>query len=302
MDTLVERLRRLKVFAIITALVVLLIVTCAKPPAPDFDIQGHRGARGLYPENSIEGFLRAIDMGVTTLEMDVVVSADSQLVVSHEAFINPAFCNGLAEDDTVNIFKLPYADIAKYDCGSKPYARFPEQKKLKAAKPLLSDVIDAVEKYINDKGLKPVNYNIETKCEPTGDGVYNPPPAAFAKRLWDMIKDKGIAKRTTLQSFDIRTLQWAHKQGVPVTLALLVERTANADSAIKALGFQPDIYSSQHTFLNEGVITKLHNENIKVIPWTVNETADMQKLINLKVDGIITDYPDRLVKLIKEKN
>lgn len=283
-------------------LLAITIVACSQPGGvnPNLDIQGHRGARGLYPENSIVGFLRAIDMGVTTLEMDVVVSADSQLVVSHEPFINPAICNCGMVADTINIFKIPYDSIKQFDCGSKPHTRFKDQKKMKTRKPLLAEVIDSVEAYIKAKGLKPVNYNIETKCLPTGDGVYHPAPADFAARLLAMVQNKGIQSRTTIQSFDPRTLQWLHKQNAPVALALLVENTKNADSALAALGFMPTIYSPFYELIDKDAVDKLHAKGLKVIPWTVNEDRDIRRVAQMGVDGIISDYPDKAVKLLNK--
>lgn len=281
----------------------LVLNSCSQNEKKTLDIQGHRGARGLYPENTIEAFLRAIDMGVTTIEMDVVMSGDSQLVVSHEAFMNPAICtgaNGKDITDSVNLFTIPYDSIAQFDCGSKPYTRFPEQKKMKAIKPLLSEVIDTVEAYCKAKGLKPVNYNIETKSEPAGDGKFNPTPDVFAGALWKMVQSKGIEKRTTIQSFDMRTLQWLHKQNIDVSMALLIENSANVDSCVAALGFTPTIYSPNFNLINKDVIDRLHSKNIKVIPWTVNEDRDLRRVAEMGVDGIITDYPDRAVKLLTQ--
>lgn len=276
----------------------LILLSCSEKEKQPIDIQGHRGARGLYPENSIEGFLRAIDMGVTTLEMDVVMSGDSQLVVSHEAVMNPAICNCGTITDTINLFKIPYDSIKQFDCGSKFYKRFPEQKKTASYKPLLTTVIDSVEAYIKAKGLKPINYNIETKCEPKGDGIYNPAPDVLANALWAMVKSKGIAERATIQSFDIRTLQWLHTQKAAIDLVLLVEGTENVDSCLKALGFTPAVYSPDFNLLNKDVVDKLHAKGMKVIPWTVNEDRDIRRVAEMGVDGIITDYPNRAIKLL----
>lgn len=288
-------------YSVIIILNILLFEACTSTEnTTPIDIQGHRGARGLYPENSIVGFLRAIDIGVTTLEMDVVVSADSQLVVSHEPFMNPAICNCGTVTDTINIFKIPYDSIKQFDCGSKPHTRFKDQKKMKTYKPLLAEVIDSVEAYIKAKGLKPVNYNIETKCQPTGDGIYHPAPAAFAARLLAMVQSKGIQNRTTIQSFDPRTLQWLHKQNAPVALALLVENTKNADSALAALGFMPAIYSPFYELIDKDAVDKLHTKGLKVIPWTVNEDRDIRRVAQMGVDGIISDYPDKAVKLLNK--
>ena len=276
----------------------LILFSCSEKEKQPIDIQGHRGARGLYPENSIEGFLRAIDLGVTTLEMDVVMSGDSQLVVSHEAIMNPAICDCGTITDTINLFKIPYDSIKKFDCGSKFYKRFPEQKKIASYKPQLSVVIDSVEAYIKAKGLKPVNYNIETKCAPQGDGVYNPATAVLAKALYTMIKSKDITERATIQSFDIRTLQWLHTEKAAIDLVLLVEGTENVDSCLQALGFTPAVYSPHFELLNKDVVDKLHAKGMKVIPWTVNEDRDIRRVAEMGIDGIITDYPNRAVKLL----
>lgn len=290
----------MKLFTVVLASTLLLAACQRNKAVPD--IQGHRGARGLYPENTIEGFLRAIDIGVTTLEMDVVMSGDSQLVVSHEAFINPSFCytpkGKSLGADTVNMFTIPYDSIKKYDCGSKPYSRFPEQKKLHISKPLLKDVIDVVEAYIKAKNLPPIHYNIETKCEPAGDGKYNPAPGTLAEALYTLVKAKGIDSRATIQSFDIRTLQWLHNQKATTPLVLLVENTRNADSCIKALGFTPAVYSPNFELLDKDAVDKLHQQGMKVIPWTVNEDRDLRRVAEMGVDGIITDYPNRAIKLL----
>ena len=285
---------------ILLFLFITTLLACNTQPEPKLaiDIQGHRGARGLYPENTIEGFLRAIDMGVTTLEMDVVVSGDSQLVVSHDPYINPEFCDCGTVKETINIFKIPYDSIKKFDCGNKLHPRFPKQKKMVAYKPLLSDVIDTVEAYIKAKGLKPINYNIETKCEAKGDAIYNPTPDVFAKRLYDMVRAKGVDKRATIQSFDIRTLQWLQTNKAAIGLVLLVENTTNVDSCIKALGFTPAVYSPDFKLINKDVVDKLHAKGMKVIPWTVNEDRDIRRVAEMGVDGIISDYPDKVVKLL----
>jgi glycerophosphoryl diester phosphodiesterase len=289
---------------ILLFLFITTLLACNTQPEqkPAIDIQGHRGARGLYPENTIEGFLRAIDMGVTTLEMDVVVSGDSQLVVSHDPYINPEFCDCGTIKDTINIFKIPYDSVKQFDCGSKPHPRFPKQKKMVAYKPLLSDVIDTVEAYIKAKGLKPINYNIETKCEAKGDSIYNPAPKYFGEALYKMIVAKKIANRVTAQSFDTRTLDYMYMYGqeIPekIKFALLVENATNFDSELARLTFTPTIYSPDFKLINKDVVDKLHAKGMKVIPWTVNDDRDIRRVAEMGVDGIISDYPDKVVKLL----
>ncbi len=183
------------------------------------NIQGHRGARGLFPENTIHGFIEAVKMGVDTLELDVVISKDHKVVVSHEPWMNWEICSfpdGNALTDTVkenyNLYAMGYDEIKKYDCGRRGHPRFRGQQKIPAYKPLLADMIDAVEKFVSENGLKPVEYNIETKCTPAGDTVFHPPPEIFAQLLYDVLIKKGINKRSYIQSFDLRTQKYLNQK------------------------------------------------------------------------------------------
>ncbi len=267
-----------------------------------FDIEGHRGCRGLYPENTIVAFIEAVKLGVNTLEMDVVVSKDAQLVVSHDPTINCDFCSYC--DDSKGkkesrIYKLNYDFIKTIDCGSKVNEKFPEQRKMFAAKPLLSDVIDTIEKYIQQNHLPPVHYNIETKSTPEGDDIDQPKPAVFAKLLYDLLKGKNILNKSIIQSFDIRTLQVIHQTDSTATTALLIFDLDNFEKNLKQLGFNPTIYSPNFVLVNEKLIQKCHDLKIKIIPWTVNDEDKMVKLKQLGVDGVITDYPDRAIKVLR---
>jgi len=267
-----------------------------------FDIEGHRGCRGLYPENTIVAFIEAVKLGVNTLEMDVVVSKDGQLVVSHDPVINCDFCI-YCEDDKqkeMNIYRLNYNEIKSIDCGSKFFSKFPEQKKMFANKPLLSDVIDTVEKFIAKNQLPPVQYNIETKSTPEGDDVEHPKPAEFAKLLYDLLNEKNILSKSIIQSFDSRTLQVIHQTDTNVITALLVFDLDNFEKNIKQLGFNPAIYSPNFVLVSEKLVNKCHEQKIKVIPWTVNDEDKMVKMKELGVDGLITDYPDRAIRILRK--
>lgn len=276
--------------------------------APEkFDVQGHRGCRGLYPENSIPGFLHALDLGVTTLEMDVVITKDEQVVLSHEPFISRQICLGLdgkeiseAEEEKLNIYEMNYDDIKEYDCGSKPHPYFPEQKKMKVYKPLLSEVIEVVEEYVDANGLAPVYYNIETKTTPEGDDVFHPAPEEFVNLLIDVIQQYAIDDRVIIQSFDVRTLQ-AVKQYYPeYKLALLVGGEQDINKQLGELGFTPEIISPHFSHLLKGVKLEIENKDIEFIPWTVNEVDDMKDLFENEIKAIITDYPDRLLDVIND--
>jgi glycerophosphoryl diester phosphodiesterase len=270
-----------------------------------FDIEGHRGCRGLYPENTVTAFIEAIKIGVNTLELDVVVSKDSQLVVSHEPWMSHVFCftaEGKAIEDNkekYNIYQLPYSEIQKFDCGINGHPKFPEQRKMSEHKPLLKDVIEAVEQYITAHKLAPVSYNIETKSTPDGDNKFHPAPDEFAGMLYDVLKAKNILSRSIIQSFDPRTLQVIHKTDSNVKTALLIGDANTFEKNLEQLGFVPAIYSPLYLLVNKKLIKKCHTKGILIIPWTVNEEKQMIKLKAMGVDGLITDYPNRAVKVLR---
>lgn len=269
-----------------------------------FDIEGHRGCRGLYPENTLVAFIEAVKLGVNTLEMDVVVSKDGKLVVSHDPFMNSEICstpqgNAVSATDKFRIYDLNYEEIKKFDCGSRGNSKFPEQKKVAAVKPLLSDVIDSVEKYIQQNHLPSVQYNIETKSTVDGDGVDHPKPSVFAKLLYDLLKEKKVLSKSIIQSFDPRTLQVIHQLDGNATTALLVFNADGFEKNISQLGFTPTIYSPNFILVNKKLIRKCHQQKIKIIPWTINEEDKMKSLKKLGVDGIISDYPDRAIKVLR---
>lgn len=267
----------------------------------DFDIQGHRGCRGLMPENTIPAMLKALDLGVTTLEMDVVISKDNKVVVSHEpwfeaeittkpdgSFIKPA------EAMQYNIFQMNYDEIAKYDVGMKPHPRFPQQQKLRAVKPLLSDLFDSVAESMKVRRRPFPFFNIETKCLPAGDGRFHPKPAEFAELLMAVIKEKQLEERVIIQSFDFRTLKYLHEKYPSIKTAMLIEDSDVNDfeGQLNRLGYTPQIYSPNHTLVDDGLVKQCHDKGMKIIPWTVNDKKQITKLKKMGVDGIITDYPD----------
>ena len=281
----------------ISVILVLAIQVVMGQVQPPFDIQGHRGARGLLPENSTAGFLRAVDLGVTTLEMDVVVAGDSTVVVSHEPWMSETICSdvtgrAITHGRSHNIFRLSYEAVARYDCGSRGHPDFPRQEKRPAVKPRLLDVIDTVEKYAAERGIEPLQYNIEIKSRPEWDSVFTPAPPAFVQFVHDAVAATGIMDRVTVQSFDIRSLQAAHRTRAPWQLALLVESDTDLASILARLGFTPEVYSPDFRLVDESTVRAAHARGMRLIPWTVNEVSDMMRLKALGVDGLITDYPD----------
>lgn len=270
------------------------------------DLQGHRGCRGIFPENTIGGFIKALEIGVTTLEMDVVISKDNQVVVSHEPYFSHEFCTSptgeiITEENEKehNIYELTYDQIKEYDVGLRPHFRFTSQQKVKAAKPLLRDLFIEAEKYVDMLGLKKPFYNIEFKREPEQDLLFHPSVEEFAKLVIQTINSSGVAERVCIQAFDHASLQIVKRIAPKLTTSLIVENDKPARQNIEELGFLPDIYSPSFELVTQSEIDFCREKNLKVIPWTVNARRDMLRMIQFKVDGIITDYPGQLKKMLQ---
>ena len=232
-----------------------------------FDKQGHRGCRGLMPENTIPAMLHAIDLGVTTLEMDIVLTKDSVAILSHEPFFNHEITTkqdgsfiGENEERQYNIYQMNFEETQQFDVGLKPHPRFPQQIKLATTKPSLANLIDSVEQYISIKKLPKIFYNIETKTQPLTDNIFHPAPAFFVDRLMKVINEKGIVNRVIIQSFDFRTLQYLHQKYPAMQTAMLIEDydKRGLEAQLIALGFIPTIYSPAVELVNEELIKKYH--------------------------------------------
>ncbi|SMC68172.1 glycerophosphodiester phosphodiesterase [Pedobacter nyackensis] len=266
---------------------------------PAFSTEGHRGARGLMPENTIIGMRHTIDLGVTTLEMDTHITKDGKVVVTHDDYLSPGFMltpdgKEIPKSDAKKypVYQMNYSELKQFDLGTKFHAGFPDQKKIKTYIPLLSDLIDDVQQYT--KGKKQMFYNIETKCSPKGDGIVNPGPEEFVKLLMDVIEEKGITPYVVIQSFDKRTLQILNKKYPKVRTSYLIDDKNKKTVAqnIDDLGFTPFILSPAFKMVTADLVKQCHERKIKVIPWTPNTKEDIAKLKQLNVDGIISDYPN----------
>ena len=277
-------------------------IACSQPSKTfdDIDLQGHRGARGLWPENSIPGFINVLELGVNTLEMDLAVTADSQLVVSHEPYFSSEICldssgNEIPEATQLKnrIYSMTHEQIWSFDCGSKMHPRFPTQEKFPTVKPLLSDVIDTIESIISTKGFDTIRYNIEIKSTVASDNLFHPEPAAYSDLVYNFIDGRLDWNRVTIQSFDFRVLQYFKQTYPDIQLALLIENELPWKANIDSLGFTPEIYSCDYMLLSRSIIKEIQAKGMAVIPWTVNEREDMDQLLKWGIDGIITDYPDR---------
>ena len=268
------------------------------------DVQAHRGGRGIMPENSVPAMLHALDLGVKTLELDCVISQDQQVVVSHDVYMSADFMlmpNGRqiskAEEKQLLLYQMPYDSIRHFDGGTKPNAQFPEQKKMKTYKPLLSELIDSVEQYVKIHHLKTVFYNIEIKSSAAEDDLAHPRPESFVKLVMEVIQNKKIESRVIIQSFDTRPLNVLHQKYPKQQLAYLIANKESFAQNIQKLGFTPAIISPYYTQIDADFVNQAHQNKVKVLPWTVNTEESMKKMAALNVDGMISDYPDRLVAL-----
>lgn len=290
-----------------------------------FDKQAHRGGKSLYPENTIPAMKNALQMNVTTLEMDLAITKDKKVILSHDAFLSPELVTKpdgtyIPKDSGFyyKIYEMPYAKIKTFDVGLKKLDRYPDQKKMKAQKPLFSDVIDACEAYARELKRPLPYYNIETKTRPFSDNIFHPEPEEFVDLMMKIIVEKKIQDRVIIQSFDPRTLEIIHKEYPEIKTALLVERVDDKKLAqqqsyfknippekfkmypdhlngvagdMKFLSFTPTFYSPEHTLVTPQLIKECHALGMKVIPWTVNTKERLKELKDMGIDGVISDDP-----------
>ena len=260
------------------------------------------------PENTIPAFKKALQLGVDTLELDMVVTKDGKLVVSHEAWFSSAISldkngNPIPADKQreYNIYKMTYDEVRQFDVGSMGNKDFPQQEKLKVAKPLLRDVFTEMAKFARKNKMPAPHYNIEIKTEgPSGDDLYHPKPDVFAKLVYDELRTDKMEKNVIVQSFDVRALQEMRKLTRTIPLAFLVSNRDGVLKNLESLGFDPEIYSPHYMLVDADLVSICRKRGIKILPWTVNETVDLEKMKAFDLDGLITDYPDRAIKVFRK--
>ncbi|MCB4807610.1 glycerophosphodiester phosphodiesterase [Tamlana sp. 62-3] len=271
------------------------------------EVQGHRGERGHSPENTLIGFKNAILKGVDVIELDVVISKDKKVVISHEPYMSSLYVLtpqgdsiSKAEEKQYNLYQMTYDSIKTFEVGLKGNIKFPEQKRIKAYKPLLSEVIDSIEAFVSANKLTPVGYNIEIKSVPSQYGVYQPKPSVMVDLVMQVLNTKTIAGKWNIQSFDPAILNEMHEKYPDVTLAYLVSK-GDFKENLKLLNFTPNIYSPNYKLIKtKTVVDAIKAKNMKLIPWTVNDSIAISEQIHFGVDGIITDYPEKVLTQITE--
>ena len=300
--------------------------TTTSPPDAPFDIQGHRGARGLQPENTLPAFETALDLGVTTLELDLHFTADGRVVVWHDPIVHADKCRlretgtgadpATAEEAELAIAGLTRDQLTVYDCNLNPDpGRFGEQ--VAAGTELAGDdyripTLDALFEFVAEYAAYPgktpeqragaavVEFNIETKRRPDSpqtinDGFDGVAPGPFELAILEIVAQNGLADRVVIQSFDHRSLRAVRSVDESIRLAALTGRNEPFQEDFAEFA---DIWSPDYRSLSAGSLEAAHDAGLLVIPWTVNETPDMKRLIDLGVDGLITDRPDLLVEVL----
>ncbi len=296
-------------------------------PVHAFDLQGHRGARGLAPENTVPAWKKALELGVGTIECDMAITKYGLVVVHHDLRLNPDTTRGpdgkWLDKPGPNIADLTFEELQKYDVGRlKPGTKYAEEFKYQEPAdgtrvPRLSDLFDLVKK----SGSAKVGFDCETKVDPN-DRAATRPPEEFAKHVVAEIRKHGMAGRMMIQSFDWSTLQVVQKVAPEIrTMYLSSPRTLKADGpgrpspwlagfapedhggsvprAVKAAGGK--IWAPNQTFLTPEMLAEAHSLGIVVIPWTVNNPEMMRKLLDMGVDGIISDRPDLVQEELKKR-
>jgi glycerophosphoryl diester phosphodiesterase len=328
--------------AVAAVFATLSVPASADPPLPQkshFDLQAHRGGLGLTTESTLVGFAKAIELGVTTLELDAQVTEDEKVVVTHDRRISDVKCQ-----DTVPAFpgdpEFPYVgkfitnltlvQVKTVNCGYQQLPGFPSQEVVSGPMIELHDVFDLVKRY----KAKKLVLNIETKVE-AGAPQETAPRALFVRRVWEEIRDAGMSEQVTIQSFDWGALMSMHALAPELPLVALTNRdflqvgqpgaspwlggidaddfggdfvaAAASIDGVTALspvqGFPQNGTISDPGFVpypDRKMIDDAHRRGLRVIPWTIDDPATMDYFIDLGVDGIITDYPDRLRAVMAE--
>jgi glycerophosphoryl diester phosphodiesterase len=273
---------------------------------PSFYKEGHRGTRGLMPENTIPAMKKGVETGANCIEVDVYLTKDGKVLIAHDPYVNVShslYSDGseIAKDDAKKYSwrQMNYEDIKKFDVGSKPYPAYPQQQKIKVSMPLLGELIDSVEAYVTANHLPKPIYNIELKTSIKYDSLnYNAGPAAVVEAVLQDVKGRNIGNRFYIQSFDVRPLQYVHQKYPGIVIGYLTSGK-DLDSNLKSLGFLPHLYSPQYNLVNKAMVDYCHSKNMKLVPWTVNDKEKMKSLIADGVDGIITDYPNYFAEIGK---
>ena len=253
-----------------------------------YKIFGHRGCRGIYPENTLIGFKKAMELNVDGIELDIVVNKNLELVISHEPYIDSLYCIKNVLNKKENIFKMNIKEIQEVDCGSKFIKEFPNQIKVKEQKPTFKEFSRTFKNYQGD-------ILIEIKYDSNKINEYYPNYSSYAKLIYNETKNGRVFKNLYLMSFNIKILKELYKI-MPDTKYIFLSESKDWISQMKLLSFKPHGVGVKYKKIKKSLISEIHNNEQIIYAWTVNKLKKYKKLIALGVDGIITDYPDIISK------
>lgn len=272
------------------------------------DLQAHRGGAGLMPENTFSSMKNALDLGVNTLEFDLQISSDAHVVVSHDNYFHSRYAirpdGSLVQKDEPKeyIYTMPYDSIAKYEVGLRPVERWPEQAKVSERKPLADDLINFTEKYARENGMSLPRYNIEIKSRTgKGEGTLWPGYKEFCDKCIPLLLSKNLGDRLVVQSFDVRALEYIHQTWPQVELSYLTEDQTDIVQILSQLSFKPRWWSPNYEVVTRTNVAYCHGLGIKVVPWTVDDPEEIQRMVDCGSDAIISNYPDRLIEVVRNK-
>jgi glycerophosphoryl diester phosphodiesterase len=277
--------------------------TALPTPATRIEVQGHRGARAVLPEESIAAFTHALEVGVDVLELDLNVTKDDELVVLHDPLINDARCldaDGKRLTTRPAVRSLTLAEVKRFDCGTLAHERFPKQKAIPGTRiSTLAEVFDLVE-HASAPAAKTVGFNIEMKSIPARPEL-TPSADAFARKILDVATAHRMTGRITIQSFDHRMLAAIKRLAPKVPISLLIDGTL-PDLPALAENAGAEIVSPNVDWITADEVKALHAKGVRVIPWTANTSEEWAYLTRIGVDGIISDDPAALVAWLRERN
>lgn len=267
----------------------LFLLGALTAPPPRIEVHGHRGARAVFPENTLPAFEHAIEAGADVLELDLAVTRDNVLVVSHDPVLNPAICRGPRPGAAIR--ELTLEEVRRHDCGSLRHPDFPKQQPIPGTRiPTLDEVLA-----LASRGS--FHFNLETKSFPDKP-QYTPSPDEFARLVLEVVRKRGLAPRVIVQSFDFRTLHAMKRLAPEIRLAALWSKgPRDFISIAREAGAQ--IVSPQHKLVTPEEVERAHQAGLKVVPWTANTPEDWDRLVAARVDGIITDDPAALIRHLK---
>lgn len=274
---------------------------------PSFIKIGHRGTRGMMPENTIPAMEKGISYGADMVEMDVHITKDGKVIVYHDDSFDPNYTlmpDGSEIDpkqrDKYIFYQMDYTDIRPFIIGIKKYKPYPLQQSVRTYTPLLGELVDSVDRYTKVNKLPKVYYLVEIKADEKTDGINQPAPDVFVKKVMEVLAPKKLGDRLIIQSFDKRQIKEVHRQYPNVATGFLIgDNKVSLEQHLQDLGFNPTFYNPHYGMVDAKLVQQCHDRHMLICPWTVNDMTEMKRLRELKVDGIITDFPNYFAELLK---